>query len=155
MTRVLDVPAADTADAFAVPFTRALPAAHLLRLRLTDAGGRVLSANDYWRYRTPTDMRSLNGLPSVRLSVTARPAGPAAVTASVRNTGSAPAAFVRLSLADPRTGQRVLPVLADDDCLWLLPGEERDVTLSWASSPDVRGTPRVVARAYNAVRVTG
>ena len=152
---MLDVPAADTADAFAVPFAKGLPAAHLLRLRLTDAGGRVLSANDYWRYRTPMDMRSLNGLPSVRLSVAARPAGPAAVTASVRNTGSAPAAFVRLSLADPRTGERVLPVLADDDCLWLLPGEERDVTLSWASSPDVCGTPRVVAQAYNAVRVTG
>ena len=154
VTTVLDVPASDTADAFLVPFAKALPATHLLRLRLTDAHGRLLSANDYWRYRTPTDMRSLNGLPSVRLSVKSRPAGHSAVTATVHNTGAAPAAFVRLSLADPQTGDRVLPVLADDNYLWLLPGESRDITLSWASSLNVRHAPKVVAEAYNALRVT-
>jgi hypothetical protein len=159
VTKVLDVAAPGTADAFTVPFERALPAAHLLRLRLTDADGRLLSANDYVRCRTPTDLRSVNGLPTVRLSLTARPSGRRAVTATVRNTGTSPAAFVHLSLADRCADERALPALADDNYLWLQPGESREVTLSWAPGARAAGTrasyaPRVVAEAYNALRVT-
>lgn len=151
---VVDVPACDTADAFTVAFGRALPATHLLRLRLADDAGRVLSANDYWRYRTATDLRAVNGLPSVRLSVQTRPAGPAGILATVRNTGSAPAAMVRLCLVDPHSGEPVLPALADDNYLWLLPGESRDVTLSWTPGASAAPAPAVAAEAYNAPRVT-
>jgi hypothetical protein len=155
VTRHLDIPAGGTAGAFTVPFDRSLPATHLLRLRLSDARGRLLSANDYWRYRTPTDMRSLNGLPSVRLSLRTRATGRNGVTATVGNTGTSPAAMVRLALRDPYPGQRVLPVLADDNYFWLLPGESREVTLSWpAGARGPAGTPSVEAEAYNAVRVT-
>ncbi|MFG1811414.1 hypothetical protein [Streptomyces sp. NPDC049040] len=150
-----DLAAGSVTDAFAVPFTRALPATHLLRLRLTGADGALLSANDYWRYRTPTDMRSLNGLPNVRLSVDSRPAGPAAVAATVANTGTSPAAMVGLSLAAPRSGGPALPALADDNCLWLLPGESREVTLRWPAGARAAQAPAVVARAYNALPVTG
>lgn len=155
VVRTVDVAAGTVAEAFAVPFERSLPATHLLRLRLTAADGRVLSANDYWRYRTATDMRSINGLPNVRLCVAGRPAGPAALTATVVNTGSSPAAMVRLSLAAPQPGGPALPALADDNYLWLLPGESRDVTLSWAAQARDAGTPTVVAQAYNALPVTG
>jgi Exo-beta-D-glucosaminidase Ig-fold domain/F5/8 type C domain/Glycosyl hydrolases family 2 len=154
VTTVLDVAPSGTADAFTVPFDRALPSTHLLRLRLTDAHGGVLSSNDYCRYRKATDVRSLNGLPNVRLSVRTRPAGRSAVTATVRNTGAAPAAMVRLSLVDPHSGSRVLPALADDNYLWLLPGESRDITLSWAVGIGVARTPAVAVEAYNAPRVT-
>ncbi|WUH95176.1 hypothetical protein OG900_36805 [Streptomyces sp. NBC_00433] len=144
-----DLAAGSVSAPFAMPFARALPAAHLLRLRLTAADGRLLSANDYWRYRSPTDMRSLNGLPNVRLSVAARPAGEAAVTATVANTGASPAAMVRVSLADP-----AVPALADDNCLWLLPGESREVTLRWPAGTGGEPAPSVVARAYNALPAT-
>ncbi|WP_327292635.1 hypothetical protein [Streptomyces sp. NBC_01198] len=149
-----DLPAGSVTAAFAVPFARSLPATHLLRLRLTGADGRLLSANDYWRYRTPTDMRSLNGLPNVALAVTARPAGQTAVTAAVANTGASPAAMVRLSLAAPAPGGALPPSLADDNCLWLLPGESRDIVLRWAAGARVEGSPAVVAQAYNALPVT-
>ncbi|SHM19214.1 hypothetical protein [Actinacidiphila paucisporea] len=148
--RTADLAAGSVSAAFAVPFSRALPATHLLRLRLTDADGRLLSANDYWRYRTPTDMRALNGLPHVRLSVAVRPAGQAAaLIATVANTGAAPAATVRVSLADPAP-----PALADDNCLWLLPGESREVTLRWRTGAGAEPAPTVVARAYNALPAT-
>lgn len=146
--RTADLPAGRVTEAFTMPFTRALPATHLLRLRLTGADGRVRSSNDYWRCRTPTDMRSLNGLPNVRLSVDSRPAGGTAVGATVANTGTAPAAMVRLSLDGH-------PSLADDNCLWLLPGESRTVTLHRPAGADAAGTPAVVAQAYNALPVTG
>lgn len=149
-----DLPAGGVAAAFAVPFGRALPATHLLRLRLTGADGRLLSANDYWRYRTPKDMRSLNGLPHVPLSVAVRPAGGAAVTATVANTGGSPAAMVRLSLAAGPDGS-ALPALADDNCLWLLPGESRDVTLRLQPGSRTCATPAVVAQAYNSLPAYG
>ncbi|WP_225845160.1 FxLYD domain-containing protein [Streptomyces sp. HPF1205] len=154
----VDVAAGDGAEVGAVPFDRGLPATHLLRLRVTDAEGRVRSVNDYWRYRTPTDMRSLNGLPGVRLSLAAHPAdrpaegrtadGRTAVTATVRNTGTSPAAMVRLMLLDA-DGTR-LRAAADDNYLWLLPGESREVTVTCpAPGPDGR-RPIVAAEAYNA-----
>jgi hypothetical protein len=145
-----DLPAGGVTAAFAVPFARALPATHLLRLRLTGADGRLLSANDYWRCRTPADMRALNGLPYVPLSVAVRAAGAQAVTAAVANTGGAPAAMVRLSLAAAPDGP-ALPALADDNCLWLLPGESREVTLRWRPGDHAGGRPAVVAQAYNAL----
>nr|WSX73036.1 hypothetical protein OH826_03770 [Streptomyces sp. NBC_00899]WSX80898.1 hypothetical protein OH826_47740 [Streptomyces sp. NBC_00899] len=151
-----DLPAGAVTAAFAVPFARALPATHLLRLRLTGADGRLLSVNDYWRYRTPTDMRSLNGLPYVRLSVAVRPAGDGAVTAAVANTGGAPAAMVRLALA-ASPGGPALPAPADDNCLWLLPGESRDVTLLRrpAAGGGAGEMPTVVAQAYNSLPAEG
>lgn len=187
--RTADLAAGSVTAAFAVPFERALPATHLLRLRLTGADGRLLSSNDYWRYRTPTDLRSLNGLPNVRLTVAARPAGGAALTATVTNAGAAPAAMVRVWLAAPAPGAcavraeggggavpggaaaggpvpggfgpgaavaggAVLPALADDNCLLLLPGESRDVTVRWPAGACGEGKPTVVAQAYNALPVT-
>jgi hypothetical protein len=150
VTRTVDA-APGLTPAVAVPFARSLPATHLLRLTLADTDGRVRSSNDYWRYRTPTDLRALNGLPQVQLSLRTRPAGPGAVTAEVANTGSSPAALVRLSLGGRDTS------CADDNFLWLLPGESREVTLSW--TPDADGgrdgrAPLVVAEAYNAPRTT-
>ncbi|WP_333770658.1 hypothetical protein [Streptomyces sp. IBSBF 2435] len=152
--RTVDLAAGRVTEALTVPFVRSLPATHLLRLRLTGADGRLLSANDYVRCRTPTDMRSVNGLPNVRLAVAARPAARTSVTATVANTGASPAAMVRLSLSAAPGGPD-LPALADDNCLWLLPGESRDVTLWWPAGSRAQGAPAVVARAYNALPVTG
>ncbi|MEE4545959.1 hypothetical protein V2S66_28815 [Streptomyces sp. V4-01] len=147
VTRTMDVGASAVGRAFTVPFTRSLPATHLLRLTLAGADGRTLSANDYWRYRTPTDLRALNGLPQVPLSLRTTAAGPSAVTAEVANRGGAPAALVRLSLGGQDTA------CAADNFLWLLPGEARTVTLSWAGDDGVPPPP-VAAEAYNAARVT-
>jgi hypothetical protein len=147
VARTLDDVTPGAVHALTVPFARSLPAAHLLRLTLADAAGRTLSANDYWRYRTPTDLRALNGLPYVPLSLRTEPAGPAAVTAEVTNTGAAPAASVRLSLGGPDAGD------ADDNFLWLLPGESRTVTMSRAGGHG-GPVPVVTAEGYNALRVT-
>lgn len=173
LTARVDLAAGAGAEVGAVPFDRGLPATHLLRLRLTGADGRVRSVNDYWRYRTPTDMRSLNGLPGVRLSLDTRAARRPApgrtaataasvaaeasvtsvtsVTATVRNTGTSPAAMVRLMLLDA-DGTR-LRTAADDNYLWLLPGEVREVTVTWAAPDPAGGMPIVAAEAYNACRI--
>ncbi|MFD6150555.1 hypothetical protein [Streptomyces sp. NPDC060243] len=144
----LDVPAAAAkARAFTSGFTAGLPELHLLRLTLSTSGGRVLSANTYWRHRTPEAMRALGDLPDARLTVTAlgrtRKSDREEARVRVGNRGRAVAAMTRLSLREARGGDRVLPTLYSDNYPRLLPGESRTVTLS---------RPRTAAHAGLTVR---
>jgi hypothetical protein len=142
------VGASATAPAFTVAFDAAAPSPHLLRLRLTGADGAVLSENTYWRYRQDQDMLALNQLPQVPVTATVRPAGSHQVAVTVGNRGSAVAAMVVLSLRDEASGTRVLPAQYSDNYFWLLPGETRDVTVSW---PSGRGpaSPAIRVSGYN------
>jgi hypothetical protein len=161
--QTLDVGASATSTAFAVPFGDELPALHLLRLRLVDGRGEVLSGNDYWRYRAAADMQALNALPDARVSVrvgsVSRGGSGSGVSlaVTVRNEGLAVAAMVRLSLLDKRSGDRVLPTAYSDNYVWLLPGESREVTLSWQAGKLPSGRPEVVVSGYNVpvVRAAG
>jgi hypothetical protein len=148
----VDLPASDKAAAFTVPFDASLPACHLLRLELRTATGELLSRNDYWRYRTDTDLRALNTLAPATLSVRTTRQGDRWTT-TIRNTGRTVAAMVRVSLRDRHTGHRVLPTLYSDNYLWLLPGESRHLTLTALSTPPRDAT--VTAEPYNGRPVTG
>jgi hypothetical protein len=145
--------ASSAAPLFTVGFAASLPSPHLLRLRLTGQHGRLLSENVYWRYRNAQDMRALNQLPQVPVSASAPGAGggPDRLTVTLRNDGHAVAAMVVLSLRDRRSGQRVLPARYSDNYLWLLPGETRDVTVSWRpGGPPI--VPHVLVNGYNLPR---
>ncbi|GGK96073.1 discoidin domain-containing protein [Mangrovihabitans endophyticus] len=136
--------------AFTVDWPDDAPAVHLLRLTLTDGSARVRSRNVYWRYRRPADLRALNDLAAttVRVTVRRRPGG---LTARVTNTGRTVAAMLRLALRDKHTGERVLPATYDDNYLWLLPGETRQVAVtSLADHP--AGRLAVTAEGYNVAR---
>ncbi|NKE61916.1 glycosyl hydrolase [Lentzea sp. PSKA42] len=126
---------------------------HLVRLRLLD-GNRVLSENTYWRYRAPSDMQGLNSLGRTRISLdvgnTRRDGDRRKLTATVRNTGKVVAAMTRIGLRDRRSGDRVLPTTYSDNYLWLLPGETREITLSWHKRELTSEQPRVTVEAYNA-----
>jgi hypothetical protein len=126
--QTLTVGASGKADGFVVAFGAELPALHLLRLKLTDAQGKVLSENTYWRYRQASDVQQLNTLAKARLNVRTT-AGKGQLTAVIRNDGKAVAPLIRLSLRD-RDGERVLPALYSDNYFWLLPGESRTVTVT-------------------------
>jgi hypothetical protein len=69
------------------------------------------------------------------------------MTVSLRNDGQAVAAMVVLSLRDRRSGQRVLPTRYSENYLWLLPGETRQVALSWRHSQPI--DPQVLVNGYN------
>jgi hypothetical protein len=142
-------PSSKTA-AFTVAFGDALPALHLLRLKLTDTRGVVLSENTYWRYREASDMQALNALARTKVSVSASPAGRGKLTATLRNTGKTVAAMLRLSLRDRRTGDRVLPAQYSDNYFWLLPGESRTVTVSAGPGASQTATLDLKVDGYNA-----
>ncbi|MER5911417.1 discoidin domain-containing protein [Streptomyces sp. NPDC001982] len=153
----LDLAPSATTEAFTAGWTDGLPDFHLLRLRLTDARGGLLSENTYWRYRDPHAMQALNKAPQTRVSVditdTDESGARHELTARVTNRGSSVAAMVRLSLLDARSGERVLPTLYSDNYLWLLPGESRTVTASWPA-PALTSGPKLRLEGFNVPRAT-
>lgn len=161
------------ADAVARAFTLPAPSpgwstTYFVRLVLRDSAGREVSRNFYWLsteddrldwaktewYYTPTarhaNLRALASLPRTTLEAAFAPGEPAAEQSGrvvVRNTGSALAFQVRLKLTDP-TGEEILPVYWQDNYFALLPGETRELTVSFPGKP--AGRPRVTAEAWNA-----
>ncbi|WP_329367798.1 discoidin domain-containing protein [Streptomyces sp. NBC_00669] len=147
--QTLDVPASSAAAAFTVPFTAALPAAHLLRLTLTDRHGSRVSDNTYLRYRAAGDVRAVGDLAPARLRGTVRRKGRDGATVTVRNDGGSVVALLRLGVRDAHSDARVLPARYSDNYLWVLPGESRDITVSWPARALPSGEPRFTAEALN------
>ena len=119
------------ADARTEAFTLDWPAngAHLARLALRDAKGRLLSENFYWHARDEHQLQQLDSLPKVslegRLHVRTSAVG-TVITGNITNPSGTPALLVRLTLRDSKTGQRILPAYYNDNYFSLLPGESRD-----------------------------
>ena len=113
------------------------PAVYFVKLAMTDAAGRVLSDNFYWHADRDADLRQLNGLPPVDLTVTVaarRDGGTAVTTVTLSNPSSHVALMAHASLRDDATGRRVLPVYYDDNYVSLLPGESRTLTAESAAA---------------------
>jgi hypothetical protein len=151
-SQAVTVASSSAAPLFSVAFDASMPSPHLLRLRLTDQQNRLLSENVYWRYRNAQDMQALNQLPQVPVTSSVRGTGSGnQLTVTLTNDGHAVAAMVVLSLRDRSSGQRILPTLYSENYLWLLPGETRDVTLSWRASLE-HFAPQVLVNGYNLPR---
>jgi hypothetical protein len=148
-TSTLDVPASSAAAAFTVPFAAALPTPHLLRLTLTDRQGKQVSDNTYLRYRAASDVQAVNNIAPARLRTTVRRTDRDEATVTLHNDGDTVAALVRLGVRDAHSDTRVLPTRYSDNYLWVLPGESRDVTLSWPARALPSGEPRFTAEALN------
>jgi exo-1,4-beta-D-glucosaminidase len=149
---------------FPLPNMDGLTPTYFLRLTVDDPAGKRLSTNTYWLstkpetldwekstwYYTPTaefaDYTALKQLPAVKLNVASHtgPEGGNDVTHVVlSNPGKSLAFFIRLKLAKGKGGQEVLPVIYQDNYFSLLPGEKRDVTISYRAS-DLDGARPVV-----------
>jgi exo-1,4-beta-D-glucosaminidase len=165
-SEVVDVPADGVVRALTLPEPADLGLAYFVKLDLQDAAGRAVDSNFYWLSTKPdvmqwdkndwfhvpvtshADLTALARLPSTRLSVSARQAAPTRdgqeAVVRVRNEGRALAFQVRLKLT--RGGTEVLPVLWEDNYFALLPGESREVRVSY---PGGDATAAVEAQAWN------
>jgi exo-1,4-beta-D-glucosaminidase len=166
----VDVPADGVARALQVPRPADLTTTYFLRLALTDSSGRLVSRNFYWLstredvldwkntkwYYTPTtthsDLTALTRLPPTTLAVQAVVASGAGkgLRVMVTNTGKALAFQVHLKATRGRGGPEVLPAYWDDNYFELLPGEKREIAVSFGEAgPGVA----VEAGAWNAPAV--
>ncbi|KUN89457.1 exo-beta-D-glucosaminidase [Streptomyces bungoensis] len=144
---------------------------YLLRLTLTDAGGREVSRNVYWLstradaldwahtdwYYTPTtsyaDLRGLSSMARVPVAATASTrssGGTSTTTVTVRNagTGRTPSLLTDVHLVDAH-GRPVLPVRWSDNEVGLWPGESVTLTATYRTA-DLHGSaPRVRVSGWN------
>jgi len=145
--------APDSSNAlFKLPAIEGLSPTYFLRLETRDAAGKLLSSNTYWLstkpetldwakstwYYTPiaqfADFTALKDLPSVKLQVTAHTdtlAEQQTTRVVLENPDKALAFSVRLKVAKGEGGPEVLPVLYGDNYFTLLPGERREVAVTY------------------------
>ena len=166
-SETVDVPADGVVRAMTLPDPADLSTTYFVRLDLRDAGGQDLGSNFYWLstkpdvmdwqksdwFHTPVtshaDLTALDRLPPTRLSLTARRQPPDAdgdhALVRVRNEGRSLAFQVRLKLT--RGKEEVLPVMWEDNYFALMPGESREVRVSY---PDAKTPAGIEAEAWNA-----
>ena len=143
--------AADDRTPVAKPDLATLAAGHTIfvRLEVSDAAGAPVSDNFYWWAADEASYRELNSLAPATLTASATFAaanGERAVTVRIKNTGSAAALMIKLTLEDAATGQRILPAYYSDNYVSLLPGEERTVNVQFPAGDE---KPEIGLRGWN------
>ena len=150
----IDVPATNVAEAFTLDFDShkaQLTPLHFIRLEMSDASGKLLSDNFYWRNgEKDLDYTALSSLPKAdvacRLLETPKP-GSGKLKLLLTNRSQTVSFANRIRLVHKATGERVLPILMSDNYVTLMPGEERVITVE-ADPVHFKGEVKVLLKQY-------
>jgi hypothetical protein len=125
-----------------VDIPKSISATYFVKLDLTDAEGKTISSNFYWRnsYDHQDDLTALNTLPLVTLEATVERGEDNKVTVTLHNNAKVVALMAHLQLRH-KSGERVLPVFYSDNYVSLVPGESRTMTME-------AGTPNSASEDY-------
>ena len=141
-----------------------------LSLRLVNTDQQIVSDNLYWLPDSTGNYSGLQHMAPATVTVEATRAttsntaviagsqtpatnqtGAATtrITVTLRNPADGPLAFFnRVSLVDPTTKQRLLPVFYSDNYISILPGESKTITLDYTPHPG-GPAPLVAVRGWN------
>ncbi|HWD92527.1 MAG TPA: glycoside hydrolase family 2 protein [Verrucomicrobiae bacterium] len=168
----LDIAADGVKRIFTLPEAKDLSPVYFVKLKLEDAAGKLVSENFYWLstqgdtmdkprqgsdwYYTPTkqfaDFTALNKLPPIKLSVLAksgRSKGERITHVTVTNSTTSLAFFIHLKVKD-KNGEEILPVIWEDNYFSLLPGEQREISATYADVSKNKD-PSVQVEGWNVV----
>ena len=141
-----------TVTVMPMTYPAGLSETHFVRLTLTEAG-KAVSTNFYLRGLQENDFRAIRTLGNAAVkasTTTSQHDGICRLTTELENTSAAtPALLVRLKAVRGTTGDRILPVLYEDNFFALMPGEHRTLTTELRLA-DARGeTPRMMLEGFN------
>lgn len=120
-----------------------------LALRLNERGGKLLSDNIYWLADKNGMYSGLNEMPKSKVAVSAKQIAKGKIAVTLRNPKQAPVAFFnRVSLINPATKKRVMPVFYSDNYVSVLPGEQKTVMLDYNLKI---AKPKVTVKGWNLV----
>jgi hypothetical protein len=119
-----------------------------LSLKILNLDKKVVSQNLYWLPDSSGQYSGLANMPKVQpeISASAIQKGKIAVTISAP-AGGPISFFNRLSLVDPATKKRILPVFYEDNYVSVLPGESRTVVLDYTPKNGVK--PMLAVEGWN------
>ncbi len=130
----ISVPANSPVGCFEASVPAGINDFSLVRVRLTDTKGSVLSENDYWI--NPSDIHdyspvgNLSGATvQVRESLHKKTENARYIRAVIKNTSGAIAVGIKLNARNKATNEIVLPAYASEGYFNLLPGEQKTVTI--------------------------
>ncbi len=122
-----------------------------LKLQLINPDRKILSENIYW---LPDSTGSYSGLRQIKkadVMITARKTASNNIEVKITNPAGNPLAFFnRISLVDPSSGKRLLPVFYDDNYVSVVPGTEKTIHLEY--NGDVTG--EVTVEGWNVPKQT-
>ena len=91
----------------------------------------------YWRNgKNELDYKKINSLPQANVSVTAVRNGDGKCVLKLKNESESVAFANRLRLIDSETGERILPVIMDDNYITLLPRGEKEIAVDYRDFKD-------------------
>lgn len=103
-----------------------------VKLQIVDAKQVILSENIYWLPDTNGNYTGLQQMKKADLSVSAHRISGNTIEVKMENPVGNPLAFFnRISLVDPSTGKRVMPVFYDDNYVTVLPGTSKTIRLEY------------------------
>jgi mannosylglycoprotein endo-beta-mannosidase len=106
-----------------------------LKLQLVTAKQDVLSENLYWLPDSTGNYSGLQHLKKALVKVSANKVSENKIEVKIENPAGNPLAFFnRVSLIDPATGKRILPVFYDDNYISVLPGASKTVTIEYSGN---------------------
>ena len=132
-----DAPSNSVNDVRTMTYPAEISSVHFIRLTLHDSAGNLVSSNFYWRGTEYLDYRELSDMAQAEPEVSAshkRVGDREVVTVSLDNTTGRVALMLRMLLVDRQTGERILPAIYEDNYLSLVPGESREVSISFDAS---------------------
>ena len=140
-----------TETCFAMEYPAGLTPVHFVRLTLS-RGNQVVSRNLYLRPTQEGNYRAIRQLPKARIktnTVVTRYGDTWQLTTHVQNLSAHPSLMTRLKVVREKSGDRILPVIYEDNYFNLMPGEERIIKTELKHA-DTRGeSPRMVVEGFN------
>ena len=147
----VNVAADSTTNAFVIELAPLLGnGVAIVKLKMTDRSGGVLSDNLYWISGNSRAYRQLTRLPQANVSAVATASHSGdnyIVHVQLKNTGTDVALMNKLTLLNAATGARILPAYYSDNYVSLLPGETKDINVEFPASAG--STPKVGLRGWN------
>ncbi|MTK54635.1 glycoside hydrolase family 2 TIM barrel-domain containing protein [Paludibacter sp.] len=103
-----------------------------VKLQIVDAKQAILSENIYWLPDANGNYSGLQQMKKADLSVSAHRVSGNTIEVKMENPAGNPLAFFnRISLVDPSTGKRLMPVFYDDNYVTVLPGTSKTIRLEY------------------------
>jgi hypothetical protein len=121
---------------FMASFPPELPGVFLVRLTLS-SGKQVLSQNDYWMSNDNGRFSDFNTAGQAKLTAKLVRKEDSHIVFRVTNASKATAIALKFNLNDKMTGRRILPALFSEGYLNLLPGEMKEISVSYLSAEGV------------------
>ncbi|MBK0380832.1 discoidin domain-containing protein [Mucilaginibacter segetis] len=136
------------------PKSNGLTDVHFIRLKLTDAAGKLVSDNFYWRGNKRTDFSAINNLPKVNLKVSStakKENGKYYIEVKVANPVSSKAAAfaIRVQALNKRTGEQILPAIMSDNYFSLMKGESKTIKIEFDEQLLGKDGIKLLVQPYN------